>query len=261
MSFNHIAFDASEDGIALVTIQRPQKLNAINLETLQELEIAFRNIGNDKAIRALIVTGAGEKAFVAGADIGELAKCTPVEAQQLSRRGQSTFRILENLGKPSIAAVNGFALGGGLELALSCSMRVASPNARMGLPEVKLGILAGYGGTQRLPRLIGRGRALEMLLTGEPVDAEEALRLGLVNRIFPQNEIVAGARAILKKILVNAPLAVQLTMQAVDAGLNSTLDEGLQFEAASFAVAFSTDDRREGTQAFLEKRAAVFTGH
>jgi enoyl-CoA hydratase len=197
---------------------------------------------------------------VAGADINELAASEPVRAVDLALRGQRLFRRLELMGKPSVAAINGFALGGGLELAMACTVRIASQNARMGQPEVKLGIIAGYGGTQRLPALVGRGRALELLLTGEMIDATEAHRIGLVNHVVPQVDIMPFARGLLGRMLANAPIALGLTMQAVDVGLNSGLEEGLRFEATAFGVAASTEDKREGTQAFLEKRAAAFKG-
>lgn len=260
MSYKQILFEPSGDGICLLTLNRPQKLNALNAETIGELDDAFALVQNSPEHKALILTGAGEKSFVAGADINELAAQEPVQAQQLSLKGQRVLRRLELMGKPSIAAINGFALGGGLELAMACTLRVASPNARLGQPEVKLGIIAGYGGTQRLPRLVGRGRALEMLLTGDPIDAAEAHRIGLVNHIRDQGELVTFARILLAKMLANAPVALALTMQAVDAGLNMSLEDGLRFEAAAFGVSAATEDRREGTKAFLEKRAATFTG-
>jgi len=260
MSYKNVVFERSDDGIALVTVNRPAKLNALNAETIGELDHAFATIESDSATRAMILTGSGEKAFVAGADINELAAADSIAAQQLSLKGQRTLRRLELMGKPSIAAVNGFALGGGLELAMACTLRVASDNARLGQPEVKLGIIAGYGGTQRLPQLVGRGRALELLLTGDTIDAQEAHRIGLVNHVVPQPELVPFCTQLLNKMLVNGPLALSLTMQAVDVGLNSGLEEGLRFEATAFGVAAATDDRREGTRAFLEKRKASFTG-
>jgi enoyl-CoA hydratase len=260
MSFVNIRFEADADGIALITVNRPEKLNALNRDTMEELADAFARVESDPAIRALIVTGAGEKAFVAGADIKELAALTPVEAQALSGRGQAIFRKLEQIPKPSVAAVNGFALGGGLELAMSCTIRVAGPDARFGQPEVKLGIVPGYGGTQRLPRLVGRGRALEMLISGETIDAGEAFRMGLVNYITPQEELLPFSRAWLHKVLANGPRAVALAMEAVDVGLDCGIDQGLRFEAAAFGLTAATDDRREGTRAFLEKRKAAFAG-
>jgi enoyl-CoA hydratase len=260
MSYNHILFESGEDGIAQVTVNRPQKLNALNTALVLELEDAFRRVRTENAIRALIVTGAGEKAFVAGADINELAVLTPVEAQTYAARGQRTLRELETMTKPSVAAVNGYALGGGLELAMACTVRFASPNAKLGQPEIKLGILPGYGGTQRLPRLVGRGRALEMLLAGDPIDAAEAHRIGLVNAVVAQPDLLAHCRQWLAKVLANAPVAAALIVQAVDLGLNAGLDEGLRYEAAAFGLTTATEDRREGTRAFLEKRQPAFAG-
>src|SRR5665213_1449346 len=207
MPFQFLSFEPDTDGIALVTINRPEKLNALNGQVISELGDAFRTVREDASIKAVILTGAGEKAFVAGADIGELARVDAVEAERLSRRGQEIFRALETLRKPSVAAVNGFALGGGLELAMCCAIRVASPNAKLGQPEVRLGIVPGYGATQRLPRLIGRGRALEMLLSGEPIDAAEAHRIGLVNTVAPQSELIGTAKQWVRKVIENGPLA------------------------------------------------------
>jgi enoyl-CoA hydratase len=260
MPYAQIAFETAPDGIAVLTVNRPQKLNALNVETLGELDDAFTRVDSDASIRALIVTGAGEKAFAAGADINELASVSAVEAERFSLRGQRVFRKLELMRKPSIAAINGFALGGGLELAMACTLRLASPNAKLGQPEVKLGIVPGYGGTQRLPRLVGRGLALEILLSGDPIEAADAYRIGLVNRIVPQDQLIATARELLAKILRNGPIAVGLTMQAVDAGLNVSLEEGLRFEAGAFGLSAATEDRIEGTTAFLAKRPAAFTG-
>ncbi len=260
MSYSHILFEADESGIALVTVNRPDKLNALSGAVVVELQDAFDRIASDGAVRAAIVTGAGEKAFVAGADINELAALSPVEARAYARRGQEAFRRLETMPKPSVAAVNGFALGGGLELAMAATVRIASENARLGQPEVKLGIIPGYGGTQRLPRLVGRGRALEMLLSGEPVTAAEAHRIGLVNAVAPAGELLNVCRAWLRKVLANAPLAVALAMEAVDVGLDAGIEKGLQFEAAAFGMSAATQDCREGTRAFLEKRRAAFAG-
>ena len=260
MPWTQILFEAGESGIAQLTINRPEKLNALNTDTMSELEEAFAQVEREPDLRALIVTGAGEKAFVAGADIQEFGTLSPLAMQKLALRGQRIFRMLEMMSKPSVAAINGFALGGGLELAMSCTVRVASPNARLGQPEVKLGIIPGYGGTQRLPRLVGRGRALEMLLTGDPIDAAEAQRIGLVNHVTPQNELLTFSRQLLKKMLANGPAALALAMQSVDVGLNSGLEDGLRFEASSFGVAASTQDSREGTAAFLAKRKPAFTG-
>ena len=260
MSYRNIRFEVGDAGVALLTINRPEKLNALNTETVVELREAVARASSDPDVHALIVTGAGDKAFVAGADINQLALLTPIEAQAYAERGQSALREIEMLTKPTLAAINGYALGGGLELAMSCAVRVASENARLGQPEVKLGILPGYGGTQRLPRLVGRGRALEMLLSGEPVTAAEAYRIGLVNHVVPQAELLSFSRQWLRKVLSNAPLALGLTMQAVDVGLEAGLEQGLRFEAAAFGLTTATEDKREGTRAFLEKRAAAFAG-
>jgi enoyl-CoA hydratase len=260
MSYKQIRLETSDEGIAQLTVNRPEKLNALNSETVAELRDAVQQVANDNQMRALIITGAGEKAFVAGADINQLALLSPIEAQVYAERGQHVFRQIERLPKPTLAAVNGYALGGGLELAMSCAVRIASENARLGQPEVKLGILPGYGGTQRLPRLVGRGRALEMLLSGEPVTAAEAYRMGLVNHVVPQPELLEFSRQWLRKALANAPLALGLTMQAVDVGLEAGLEQGLRFEAAAFGLTAATEDKREGTAAFLEKRQPAFAG-
>jgi enoyl-CoA hydratase len=260
MPFQHILFDRDASGVALITVNRPDKLNALSSAVIADLDQAAGEIASDAGIRAAIITGAGAKAFVAGADINELAALTPAEARAYALRGQQVFRKIETLGKPVVAAVNGFALGGGLELAMACTVRFASDNAKMGQPEVKLGIIPGYGGTQRLPRLVGRGRALELLLSGEMMAAEEAHRIGLVNAVVPQAELLNHCRAWLDKVLANAPLALALVQEAVDVGLSSGLEEGLRFEAAAFGVSAATEDRREGTRAFLEKRRAVFAG-
>lgn len=260
MAYQNIVVDVENDGIALITVRRPEKLNALNQLTITELNSAFDAVATDDAVRALILTGAGEKAFIAGADISELAAADPLRSVDTARRGQQLFRKLELMGKPSIAAINGFALGGGLELAMACTLRVASPNARMGQPEVKLGIIAGYAGTQRLPRLVGRGRALELLLTADMIDAAEAHRIGLVNHVVPQESLLDFCRGMLRRILGNGPLAIRLTMEAVDVGLNCGLEEGSRFEAHAFGVAAATEDRVEGTRAFLEKRPARFAG-
>ncbi len=260
MSFQFLSFEPDADGIVLITINRPEKRNALNQAIITELGEAFRITTQDTSIKALVLTGAGDTAFVAGADIGELASVGAVEAERLSRRGQEVFRALETLRKPSVAAVNGYALGGGLELAMSCTIRVASPEAKLGQPEVKLGIVPGYGGTQRLPRLVGRGRALDLLLTGDPIDAAEAHRIGLVNAIAPRAGLIETAKQWSRRVLANGPLAVALTMEAVDAGLDSGIDAGLRFEAMAFGITAASEDRREGTSAFLEKRKAAFTG-
>jgi len=260
MSLSYIRFEAAEDGIARLTINRPEKLNALNAETMEELASLLSRAESDEAVRGLILTGAGEKAFVAGADIRELAEATPLELHRRSLEGQRVFRRLETSAKPSLAAINGYALGGGLELAMSCTLRVASTEAKLGQPEVRLGLIPGYGGTQRLARLVGRARALEMLLTGEPVDAAEAFRIGLVNHVVPPGELLEFSRQLMVKILSAGPVAVALAMHAVDAGLDGSLEEGLRLEAAAFGLAASTQDRLEGTRAFLEKRKAIFAG-
>ena len=250
----------SGDRIATVTIAREAKLNALDTATVTELLRAFLLAKADRDVRAVVLTGAGAKAFVAGADIAEMAKLTPDEARRFAERGQQLTVLVETLGKPVVAAVNGFALGGGCELALACHIRVASETAKFGQPEVKLGLLPGFGGSQRLPRLVGRGRALELLLTGGMIPADEALRIGLVNRVVPAGEVLEAARAIADEIAANAPIAVEYCLAAVSSGLEMPLDEALRMEAALFGLCFASDDMREGTSAFLEKRAAKFAG-
>jgi enoyl-CoA hydratase/carnithine racemase len=259
MNYQNIKFETKEQ-IATITINRPDKLNALNMAVMSELREAFTQIKDDAAIRVALLTGAGEKAFVAGADIGELNKNNPVEAKAYTHKGQAVLDLMENLGKPVIACINGYALGGGCELALACSFRIASENAKLGQPEVKLGLIPGYGGTQRLPRLVGKGPALQILLSGEPISAQEALRIGLVNEVVPLSDLLARAEAIAKKIIANAPLAVQYTLEAVHKGMEMPLPEALFLEATLFAVACATEDKKEGTSAFLEKRAANFKG-
>ena len=250
----------SRGDVGIVTVNRPDKLNALNAETVNELRIALEQVAKDDAVRAVVLTGAGEKSFVAGADIAELAKMTPLSGIQVSRQGQDTFRFLETMRKPVIAAVNGFALGGGLELALACHFRVASENAKFGLPEVKLGIIPGYGGTIRLPRVVGRGRALELVLTGEMIDAQEAHRIGLVNRVVSADRLLSESEALLRTILTNGPLAVRACLEAVDAGLDMGVDQALLLEANFFGLLSASEDMREGTKAFVEKRKALFKG-
>ena len=250
----------SRGDVAVVTVNRPDKLNALNAETVNELRAALEQVAHDDAVRTVVLTGSGEKSFVAGADIAELAKMTPLGGIQVSRQGQDTFRFLETMRKPVIAAVNGFALGGGLELALACHFRVASENAKFGLPEVKLGIIPGYGGTVRLPRVVGRGRALELMLTGEMIDAQEAYRIGLVNHVYPQSELMGAAEQLAKKIAANGPVAVALAIEAVDHGYHASTEDALRLEANLFGLLASTQDMREGMGAFLEKRKANFTG-
>jgi enoyl-CoA hydratase len=246
--------------IAYVTIDRPKVLNALNMATMGELQEVFTDLAADKSIRVVILTGSGEKAFVAGADINELQKNDPVEAKAYTHAGQAVLDLIENLGKPVIACINGFALGGGCEIAMACTMRLASENAKLGQPEVKLGIIPGYGGTQRLPRLVGTGLAMQILLTGEMISAQEAHRIGLVNEVLPAEKLVPRAEEIAAKIIANAPLAIQYCMEAVNQGLNMTLAEGLFLEATLFSVCCATEDKKEGTTAFLEKRAAKFQG-
>jgi enoyl-CoA hydratase len=259
MTYHHLLFTVA-DGVATVTINRPDKLNALNDDVLAELDRAADEIRARGDVRGAIVTGAGPKAFVAGADIAELARQGPFDAKARSLRGQAVFRKLETSPKPIVAAVNGFALGGGCELAMACHLRVASDTAKFGQPEVKLGITPGYGGTQRLPRLVGKGRALDLILTGRSVDAQEAAQMGLVNRVVPPTEVVAEAERLVRAILAMAPLAVALSLEAVDRGLEVGLEEGLRLEANHFGLAAASADMREGMAAFLEKRAARFTG-
>ena len=260
MQYENVLIETDTAGIALVTVNRPDKLNALSAAVIAELRDVFEHIRKDPAIRAAILTGAGEKAFVAGADIRELAALSPMEMRDSAKRGQETFRLLETSSKPSVAAINGFALGGGLELAMACTVRFASDNARMGQPEVKIGLIPGYGGSQRLSRLVGRGRALELLLSGDPITAAEAHRIGLVNAVVPPSELLQFSRAWLAKVLANAPLALALVMETVDAGLDAGIEEGLRLEAAAFGLCAATGDCREGTRAFLEKRKPAFAG-
>jgi enoyl-CoA hydratase/carnithine racemase len=248
------------DGIAYVTINRPEKLNALNRQVMDELSACFEVIRHDGEVRVAILTGAGEKAFAAGADISELAVQTPVEGKETSVRGQRLLDAIENLGKPVIAAVNGYALGGGCELAMACTLRLAADNARFGQPEVKLGIIPGYAGTQRLPRLVGKGRALELILTGEPISAQEAYRIGLVNQVVTQQELIPACETMARKIMANAPLAVRFAMEAVNHGCEMTAAEGQFLEATLFGLCCTTEDMKEGTRAFLEKRPARFSG-
>ena len=248
------------NGRATIVVTRPDKLNALNAETIAELDAAFREVAADDGVRGLIITGEGGKAFVAGADIGELAKMGPINGIDVSRQGSDAFRRLERMGKPVIAAVNGYALGGGMELALACHLRLASQNARFGLPEVKLGIIPGYGGTVRLPRIVGRGRALEMILTGEMITAERAFEIGLANRVVPQDQLMAEAEKLLDAILENGPVALRFALEAVDRSLETGIDEGLGLESHLFGLLAATEDMREGMKAFLEKRRAEFRG-
>jgi enoyl-CoA hydratase len=259
MGYENLIYE-KKDGIGWITFNRPKVLNALNRKTVEELRDALTDAKNDDGVRVVILTGAGEKAFVAGADIGELSQQTPVNGKEFSLFGQGVFHLLETMGKPSICAINGFALGGGCELALTCTIRIASKTARLGQPEVKLGILPGYGGSQRLARLCGKGVAHELCLTGEMIGAEEALRIGLVNHIYEPAELLPAAEAMAKKIIANGPLAVKFTMEAIERGVEMPLEEGLFLEATLFGVACATEDMKEGTKAFLEKRPAQFRG-
>jgi enoyl-CoA hydratase len=248
------------DGIGFVTINRPDKLNALNDIVVADLARAAAALKADPSVRGVILTGSGPKAFVAGADIGDLAKQGVLDGRQRALNGQAVLSAFERLGKPVLAAVNGFALGGGCELAMACHIRIASENARFGQPEVNLGITPGYGGTQRLPRIVGKGNALYMLLTGEHVNAQDALRMGLVSKVVPQDQLMAEAEKLMKTIIGKGPIAVALTIEAVDRGLETTLEEGLRIEADAFGLVASSQDMKEGLTAFLEKRAAKFEG-
>lgn len=259
MAYENLLYE-KRDGIGFVTFNRPKVLNALNRKTIEELHHALLDARDDAAVRVLVLTGAGEKAFVAGADINELAQQTPVNGKEFSLYGQGVFHLLETIGKPSICAINGFALGGGCELALSCSIRLASKSAKLGQPEVKLGILPGYGGSQRLVRLCGKGMAHELCLTGEMITAEEAQRIGLVNHVYEPSELLPAAESIAKKIIEKAPLAVKYCMEAIERGIEMPQEEGLFLEATLFGLCCATEDMREGTQAFLEKRTAKFQG-
>ena len=247
-------------GIAYVTLNRPKVLNALNKTAIADLKAAFEDARDDSEVHGVILTGAGDKAFIAGADINEVATDTPVQAEEKTRHGQELMSLIENLGKPVIAAVNGFALGGGCEAALASTIRLAAENAKFGLPEVKLGIMPGYGGTQRLPRLVGKGVALHLILTGGMIGAQEAYRIGLVNEVVTPAELIGRAEAILKQIAANAPLSVKYALQAVNNGVETSLSEGLLLEASLVAICTSTEDKKEGTSAFLEKRPAKFQG-
>lgn len=259
MSYENLIWELNER-IALVTINRPKALNSLNGAVIKELQDVCIRVESDDAIGALILTGAGEKAFVAGADISELAKLDPVGARDFCLRGQKVCNCLANMPKPVIAAVNGFALGGGCELAMACHIRIASENAKFGQPEVKLGIIPGYGGTQRLPRLIGLGRAIEWLTTGAMMDAAEAYRIGLVNRVTAPAELIATARNIAREVFKVGPMAVRYTLEAANKGLEMPLDDGLNLEATLFGLSIATADSKEGLSAFLEKRPANFSG-
>ncbi len=259
MAYEHILFQ-SQDSVAVVTLNRPRVLNALNSLLFNELESVFLAISEDAGIRAVLLTGAGEKAFAAGADIVELTKLSAVEGQRLSARGQAVFDLVENCGKPVIAAIHGFALGGGCELAMACTIRLASESARLGQPEVKLGLIPGYGGTQRLPRLVGKGTALKLLLTGDMVGAVEAFRIGLVDEVLPAEALIPRAEALAHAIAANAPFAVRSCMDAVHSGYDLPLATALELEASLFGLACGTADKAEGTAAFLEKRQPSWSG-
>jgi enoyl-CoA hydratase len=259
MSFENILFEIREP-LAILTLNRPKVLNALNRQTFTELEKAFTELAASQSIRAILLTGAGERAFAAGADIQELASVSAIEGQQLAARGQRIFDLIENCGKPVIACINGFALGGGCELAMACTLRVASESAKLGQPEVKLGLLPGYGGSQRLPRLVGKGAALKLLLTGEIVSAAEAYRIGLVDEVVPAAELLARAEHLALTIAANAPIAVRQTIAAVTGGYDLPLRAALELEASLFGLCCGTEDKAEGTQAFLEKRPAAWKG-
>jgi enoyl-CoA hydratase/carnithine racemase len=259
MEFRTLLFEKRES-VAWVTINRPEKLNALNQTVMSELRACFEAIQRDDEMRAVILTGAGDKAFVSGADVRELAVLTQLTGRETSLLGQLVLSSIENLGKPVIAAIHGYALGGGCELAMACTLRIASESARFGQPEVKLGIVPGYAGTQRLCRLVGKGRALELILTGEMITAEEAYRIGLVNRVVPEKELIPAAESMARKIIANAPLAVKFSIDAVSHGMEMTRQEGEFLEATLFGLCCATDDMREGTRAFLEKRPPKFAG-
>ena len=246
--------------IAYVTVNRPKVLNALNTPTWTDLRAAFEDAKADVSVRGVILTGAGDKAFIAGADISELANVDAYDAEESSRFGQGVLDLIENLGKPVIAAINGFALGGGCEAAMACTIRIAAEHAKFGQPEVKLGLLPGGGGTQRLPRLVGKGRALQLILTGETISAQEAYRIGLVNEVVPAANLIARAETILKQISANAPIAVKFSLEAANKGMDTSQAEGFALEASYFGICAATEDKKEGTSAFLEKRAPQFHG-
>ena len=246
--------------IACVTLNRPKVLNALNGKTWEDLRTAFEQARDDDEVRGVILTGAGDKAFIAGADISELAHLSAVEGEESSSNGQAVLNLVENLCKPVIAAINGFALGGGCETAMACTIRIAVESAKFGQPEVKLGVLPGAGGTQRLPRLVGKGRALQLILSGEMITAQEAWRIGLVNEVVPAANLFSRAEAILKQIFANAPIAIKHSLEAVNKGMETSQDEGMALEASFFGICAGTEDKREGTSAFLERRAPRFQG-
>jgi enoyl-CoA hydratase len=259
MTFDDLLIERDE-ATAIVTINRPTVLNALNTQTLDELRRALLELKQDQDVRVVILTGAGEKSFVSGADINELAVQTPTSGREHALAGQQVFDLIENLGKPVIAAINGYALGGGCELAMACTLRLAADTARIGQPEVALGLIPGYAGTQRLPRLVGKGKAMEMILTGAPIAADEAQRIGLVNRVVPAADLMAAARTLAAQLAKNAPIAMRYIIDAVNKGVEIPFAEACQYEATLFGLVASTDDMREGTSAFLEKRKPEFKG-
>ena len=259
MSFDNLLVDR-DGAIATVTINRPKVLNALNSRTIEELRRAMVELKHDTSVRVVVLTGAGEKSFVSGADINELAVLRPVEGKDHALRGQHVMNLIEHMGKPVIAAVNGYALGGGCELAMACTLRLAADTAKFGQPEVTLGLIPGYAGTQRLSRLVGKGRALELILSGAMIDAQEAWRIGLVNRVFPAATLMTEAKAFAVTLASGAPVAAQYAIEAIDHGLEMSCEEGSFLEATLFGLVSSTEDMREGTKAFLEKRKPVFSG-
>jgi enoyl-CoA hydratase len=259
MAFENLTLDR-DGAVAVLTINRPQVLNALNTQTMDELRRAVLDVKHDDTVRVLIVTGAGEKSFVAGADINELAVQTPTQGKEHALRGQHVFDVIENLGKPVIAAINGFALGGGCELALACTLRIAADTARLGQPEINLGIIPGYAGSQRLSRLVGKGVALDLLLTGRHVKADEALQIGLVNRVVTASELMNEARKLAGELAAKAPIAMKYIIEAVNRGLEISFDKAAFLEATLFGLVASTEDMREGTKAFLDKRKPLFKG-
>lgn len=259
MSLKTLLYAVDDDGIAVVTVNRPDKLNALSRETLDEIEYCFRESARDPAVKAVLLTGAGDKSFVAGADITEFKSLGTVDGHRFALRGQAIFNLIEGLEKPVVAAVNGYALGGGCELALACHLRTASENASFGQPEVNLGIIPGYGGTQRLPRIVGRGIAAELILTGERISAQRAYDIGLVNRIYPSGTLVEGTKELMRKIISKAPLALAMALDALRSS-DLPLYEGLRYEASLFGQCCGTDDFSEGVDAFLGRREPKFKG-
>ena len=258
-SFENIKYEVT-GSIGYITLNRPKVMNALNRRTIEELSAAFHAAKMDDTVKGVILTGTGERAFIAGADIAELSAIDGEQAGEFSAKGQEVLVFIETLGKPVIAAVNGFALGGGCEAAMACTIRIAAENATFGQPEVKLGIIPGYGGTQRLPRLVGKGRALQLILTGDLIDAHEAYRIGLVNEVVPTTDLMSRCEAILKRICANAPLAIRYSIDAVNEGVDVDLSSGLKLEAKYFSLAAGTEDKKEGTSAFVQKRAPQFQG-